>query len=301
MKNISKVILFIIILIIIDLISGYALDLLYKRSKAGLCYHEQNIMNKTHQDILIFGSSRATYHYIPEILSDSLKLSVYNCGREGAGIFYHYGLLISTIARYNPKIIILDVDSQDLYPGGKGFSNLILKEHYPFYNKISNEFDSLLLVNWYDYYLLHSNLFQYNSKIFEIAKGNIINETHYFNGYRPKFGEWRQPFKTNEEEYKNISKDKVDMIISFIEKAKKNNILVILSISPLYKKEPVHFYYPLLEISKKYNIPLLTHNDYQRVLVDSMFFYDELHLNDRGARIYSSIVAKEVKSLIFNR
>ena len=63
----------------------------------------------TNEDILIFGSSRALHHYNPEIIEDSLGMTCYNVGSGGQNIYFHLALLESTLERYTPEIVILEL------------------------------------------------------------------------------------------------------------------------------------------------------------------------------------------------
>ena len=290
-----KVLVIISLLVIIDLGAGFVLDRLYAGSKSGVSYQEYTIINKTNQEVLIFGSSRAAYHYVPEVLADKLKMSVYNSGREGTGIYFHNAVLISTLNRYTPKLIILDLDYRDIYKGEGGFGTEVLKELTPFYGKISEEFDSLLVQNWYDPIFFQSNLFKYNKKFFSILTGNVIKGRDNFNGYRPLFGEWSKEIYRLNDVTLIPDSAKIDQLKKFIDTAKNTNIKVILTVSPYYIDMPSGLLNPLEEISKQNSVPLLNHINDKRFMSDRNLFNDELHLNDKGARIYSAIIADEIK------
>ena len=70
------------------------------------------------EDVLIFGSSRAIHHYNPQIITDSLGLTCYNCGQDGNGIIFFYGLWQMIKEHHKPMIIIYNVCTGfDLYEG----------------------------------------------------------------------------------------------------------------------------------------------------------------------------------------
>lgn len=295
-KYLSKILLLISILFIIDYSVGIISHQLYQNCKSGVSYQEYTIINRTSQDVLIFGSSRAAYHYVPKILSDTLNLSVYNAGREGTGIFFQYATLIATMKRYNPKAIILDLDYRDIYASGGGFSKGVLKELAPFYGKISNKFDSLLVINWYDKFFLRSKLYQFNSKFFRIITGNLVKGRDNISGFRPLKGQLLDNMDTLDVSTLKIDTNKLDMIQTFINTAKQNNVDVILVVSPFYKHIPPDLFVEVENISYVHNIPFLNHVSDPRICNDSSLFADELHLNDRGAHLFSSIIAAELKT-----
>ena len=64
-----------------------------------------------HSDLLVYGSSRATYHFDPKIMSDSTKLGSYVLGEDGHNFWMEY-FRHSMVLKYNPKpkIIIYSLD-----------------------------------------------------------------------------------------------------------------------------------------------------------------------------------------------
>jgi hypothetical protein len=59
----------------------------------------------TRDDILILGSSRASHHYVPAIISDSLGSSCYNAGKDKQGLFYCQAVLNAVMKRHIPKMV----------------------------------------------------------------------------------------------------------------------------------------------------------------------------------------------------
>ena len=295
-KYIYKILAIILIVVFIDIVSGYVLKKAYQTCKSGICYQENYIMSKTNQDLLVFGSSRAAYHYIPSILQDSTSLSVYNCGREGSGIYYHYGVLLSTLKRYTPKVIFINIDYRDIYEAEGIFGLDILEEHAPFYREISTEFDSLLVLSGTKEKIkLQSSLYRYNPKAFKIITGHFSKGSDNIEGFRSKKGEWKnkiQPLKTKE---LIIDQNKIITIEKFIKKAKENNIDLVFTVSPYYMITPKGLYEPLKKIAKENNIMIFNHLQDSIFIQDRTLFNDELHLNLKGATLYSSIIAGEAK------
>lgn len=56
------------------------------------------------------GSSRASHHYVPEIISEKLGMSCFNAGQDGNGIILQYGRWKMLSERYTPKLIIYDIN-----------------------------------------------------------------------------------------------------------------------------------------------------------------------------------------------
>ena len=52
---------------------------------------EYYVCTNATDEILIMGSSRASHHYVPEVITNDLGMSCYNAGQDGNGIVLHYG------------------------------------------------------------------------------------------------------------------------------------------------------------------------------------------------------------------
>ena len=298
-KFMYKILIIISIVFCVDFFSGIVLEKLYQSCKSGVCYQENYIMRKTNQDLLVFGSSRAAYHYVPSILKDSLGISVYNCGREGTGIYYHYGVLLATLKRYNPKIIFLDIDYRDLYEASGVFGLDVLKEQTPFYNKISPEFDSLLVLSGRKETIkLQSNLYRYNSKAFKIITGNLSKGSDNVLGFRQKNGIWKKKLDPLKNTQLIVDKNKIETLQKFINKTKENNIIFVFTVSPYFMSTPEGLYNPLIKIAKKNKISILNHLQDKVFLSDKSMFNDELHLNREGAVLYSKLIALDAKKVL---
>ena len=294
---IYKVLLFIFIVICVDFFMGFVFSNLFTKAKSGIAFKENYIFNKTNQPLLIFGSSRAEHHYVPEIISKETLLKSYNVGRAGVGMFFHYAVLLSTLERYTPKVIVLDLDHRDLYIKSNNFGPNVVKEAAPFYGKKSKEFDSLLVRNNYDYLLYQSNLFKYNKKFFPIITGAIRSEKKY-DGYAPVSGVLNSIPKDSISEVYTISNDLVNVTKEFILKAKKKNVKLIIVLSPSYKKTPKEFDNYVYSLQKKYKVNVINHFKDTTFLNHPKYFRDIDHLNDEGAKVFSKIVAKEINKSI---
>jgi hypothetical protein len=61
---------------------------------------------------------------------------------------------------------------------------------------------------------------------------------------------------------------------------------------------PVNLFEPLEKFAKEHKIALLNYVSDQRLSSVRGLYYDEIHLNDKGARFYSSIVASEIGEIL---
>lgn len=90
-RFICKILLFLIGLVIVDNLVGLEGKYLVNHVKGGDNGLNTYICRKLQDDCLVFGSSRGMHHYDPNIISDSLGMSCWNCSLDGSGIILMYG------------------------------------------------------------------------------------------------------------------------------------------------------------------------------------------------------------------
>ena len=291
----KKGFLFAFIVIAVDFSFGLILDKLYSNSKSGVAFQENQVFFKTKDSILIFGSSRAAFHYKPEIIAEKTGLTCYNDGREGMGIYFHYAALLATLERYKPKTVILDLDFRDVYDRGGSFGEDVFSDLAPFYGKINAEFDNYICRNWYDHLLYHSNLIRYNKKVFNIITGNVIKTTDNKKGYIPLKGQWNGKDKVLKKDEFNIEPKLIKTINQFIAKAHSKDIEVILVFSPTFKRIKPEFFNIINRIANENKVRLLNYYNAKEFKNHRILFHDSEHLNDNGASIFSNEIARNIK------
>ena len=293
------------LLFITDRTLGNLLELKYFNAKSGVTFKTNYAMNKTSEDVLVFGTSRANHHYNTKILADSLSLSVYNTGRDGHMIFYQTALLRSTLKRYKPKRIILD------FPGTFEFRQKDydrLSTLLPYYDTNPEIRDLLLLKSKNERLKISlSNLYRFNSKILTILSSSIefdnkgIHEKESYTGFVPLFGEYNNakelisvkeslPFSFKADQ------NKVDAFREFIDLCKKNDIPLTIINSPLFFKTPNdQSIQMVIEICLEENIEFLDFSTDKTFLGNKKLFKDRDHLNNIGAQYFTNKVSAHFK------
>jgi hypothetical protein len=167
---INLLILFLIV-IILDRTGGAISKHLYFTQVAGANYRSTYSMDSTKADILVFGSSRANHHYVPEIFEDSLKMSFYNTGRDGNFLLYNFAVFKTIIKRYSPKIIILDINADELYYNDQNYDRL--SSLLPYYYTHPEIQSIVKLRGPYEKYKFLSAIYPFNSSLLTIITGNL--------------------------------------------------------------------------------------------------------------------------------
>ena len=110
---IIKILVFAVLLLAVDISIGKVFAILQERAPYGNWQRFRYINDEMKDEILIMGSSRASHHYVPKIIEDSLGMSCYNCGVDGNGIIMFGGNFQMFSSRYSPKMIIYDLSRFD--------------------------------------------------------------------------------------------------------------------------------------------------------------------------------------------
>ena len=203
----------IVLLVLMDFCIGGTSAWLYHRSKYGIFHRQQYVLNESNDDIIILGSSRASHHYVPSILTDSLGISCYNAGSEGMCIYYHYAMFASMIERgHTPKVVIFDMISSDTKEilGSSFTLEAAIDRLAPHYGEFAC-IDSILELNgWKEILKLQSKLYRYNSKLVQSIKCNFVPSPED-NGYETVKGQLNDSIQFYHAEYDNCAIDSLKL------------------------------------------------------------------------------------------
>lgn len=262
----------------------------------------RDMINHVDADVLLMGTSRCNRHYVPSIISDSIGMSVYNGGIDASdNIYAHYTLLNLILQRYKPKVVCLEVSTNDFTNPQDPFSTV---SYFAPYFGTSEQSDSIFYLArlYWPYKLFH--LYRFNAKATSNIAGLFITPQDVGkDGYVPS----QKPshFITNKPEMAEIAgktdQQKVEFIQRFINICKRENIKLVFTISPSYNTIADTHYNELKVIAQENNIPLLDYHTKGLFLDHPDFFEDRVHLWDKGARLYSMIFASDLKIILKNK
>ena len=105
--------IFLLIVAACDFAIGQGLSYWRTNKSEGFVGNIEYSYRRSTDDVMVLGASRATFHYVPDIIADSLGLSCCNCGRYGMGILYTYGRWRMMKSHHVPKLILYDVTAND--------------------------------------------------------------------------------------------------------------------------------------------------------------------------------------------
>lgn len=296
-KFLFKVLLFFACVVVMDLAFGQYFSFLRTHAKGGSTANCEYIANRATDDIIILGSSRATHHYVPQIIEDSLGMSCYNCGEEGNGVVLAYGRLKMLTNRYKPKLVLYELTPGYDY-GTKEPNNKYLGYLRAYYNKegiseLFDDFDDNL--SWLK---MRSKMYQNTSRLLPDLFDNVSYRDNH-KGYEPLSGQIKDTtIQRNSSDNKEMAIDslKLSYVENVIKLCQNEQILVIFIISPRYgmKEIDMSIYEPALSLCQKHGVPVYNYICCPSISEHPEFFQDEGHMNSNGAEKYTNLLVKNV-------
>ncbi len=291
---VCKVAAFILIMVVLDVAFGYAGRFIQANAKGGATARNEYICRKMDSDVVVFGSSRCTHHYIPAIIEDSLCLSCYNAGTDGNGIILFFAKWKILSSRYNPKMIIYDVqESYDLLrdDNTKYLGDLRTYYEMPGVDSVMWSVDDM------EKYKMHSWMYRYNSIWLQMLSDNIDPLSSDEMGFVGIDG--TMAFDPGEHHYP----DKVEydpLKLYYLERlildCQEKGVALVFCLSPMYKARKTDLFSPLYALCAKYQVPLFDYYSDSRFTQKRDYFFDSVHMNRKGAMKYTSEIASQIKS-----
>ena len=301
----KKVFLLLAVLVIADQITGHIMHYLYFNMIAGENYRATYTIDSTKADILVFGSSRANHHYVPDIFEKKFNMTFYNAGRDGCSLLYNYAIFKAVTKRYSPKIIIIDLLPNELKYNKNEYERLSnLLPYYDDHTEIRSIID---LISPFEKYKLYSAVYPYNSQLIRIVFRNLSKtKDNASKGYLPLYNKMKDVI-TNNVVKKNVIKNSKETIDDNKLKAlreiatycNRNRIHLIFICSPIYKKVSLNSDWNIIEdIAKSENGQYLNFSSDSIFFNHPEYFQDNSHLNDNGAQLFSEIISNTIEKLI---
>jgi len=300
-KQYRYLLLFILLSVLLDRLIGEALRYLYFNQKSGSQYKTIYVTTKTKADVLVFGSSKAHYHYTPDIFSSRLGKSFYNAGSDGQNIFFHLALNKIILNRYKPEVIILDIIPNELEYQQASYERMAaLLPYYKDYKEIRPIID---MNGSFERIKLLSGIYPFNSNILTIAMGNLgVGFTERDDACGSgKLNRVMDTSMVKESDYGNrkrkivVDPQKISAFEDFILNTRAHGVELYVVISPIYGlTEAGNVCGPLFDITDKYRVRVFNFIS-DEGLQNHRYYADINHLNAEGAAIFSGMVADSIR------
>jgi len=302
MKQLAYSILFFVAgLFVVDRLGGIAMQWINRNTQDVLGPKFKYIHDDICEDVVMIGASRCHHHYVSSIISDTLGMSVYNCGIQGSeNIYSHYVTLCLILERYVPKVVCVEVMTSDFDYQKDPFAKLSYFAPYFGYSKRA---DSIFMAGGLYWKYKISHLYRYNAKaVSNIAGLFVSRQKQDDHGYLPaKKSSVKLGKLTEAKTDANVDKQKILYLHLFAELCRKERIKLVFTVSPKYSIVDSSYYAVLRNFAQEENIPFLDYHTPGLFLDHPEYFRDRTHLNDMGARLFSQIFASELKSIMAKR
>lgn len=291
-KFVIFIIIFIAVLYVVDRVGGLLLDRQYAHSSN----NENRAFRYADEDIIIIGSSRANHHYDPDIIAKETGLTCHNYGKDGQRIFYHYGILNLVLSHHNPKIVIYDVNATDVgvLTDKSNFSGL--SSFYPLFEQ-DDTIKNLIA--------LQGKLQKVKLDVSHLYRHNSIFVDYYMtqgegNGFSGVEGVWNEEIcLIGEDKTPSLCPLKHEYMERLVSICQDKGVFLVLAISPKYalgdKEGVTTKYLPLEKLAKEKGVPFYYYEQDTAFINHRDYFKDILHLNAKGAVLYSQIISTRLK------
>lgn len=299
-KFIKKGILFFILIIIVDSAFGLLFGYISMNAKSGGNLKNNHIAYEMNEELLIMGSSRAAHHYKPDVFSDSLKMSCFNCGRDGNGIILMYGRYKLLKERYTPKVIIYDITGTFDLEENDNIKYLGDLKKYFNNREIKKIFKDISLR---EYIKMNSKMYINNSTVINTISNFLLHENDNSNGYLPMYKKMEiiPKEKSGTDEVKpEFDKIKLAYLEKPIQECQGETQLFFIVSPYFFESKDTTIYTPIKQLCSQYDIPFIEY-DNKQFIRNKDLFSDSSHLNDKGATKYSQIIAQQIKEYLSNQ
>jgi hypothetical protein len=289
-----KIFSFVLFIVLADKFTGKILENLYQNSTDLTISKIRYTFYHTNEDILIFGSSRAQHHYVPDTISNATGYSTYNCGLGGQFLTFSLIQISETLKRYSPQLIILD-----LYP------DMLLQKHFdqklrilgPYYQNDTLIRRILNQSSGFERLKYASSIYPYNSILYPLLLSLVYSPDVSIKGYIPIFGTIDTSLSVTQETgiIREIAEQQMVNLFNIISICKENRVPLWILISPIYKttKEDLKIIQDIRILAKQNYVHFIDFTENQ-LFSDNKLFKDNLHLNDNGANKYSRLVGDSI-------
>jgi hypothetical protein len=297
--RLTKIISFLLLIVILDILAGKILEHLYQTSTLGSISKIRYSFFDSNEDLLIFGASTANHNYIPDTIIKGTGLTAYDCGLGGQPIAFSLIQIYETLKRYEPKIIILDIAPSFPFSLDTDPRLRILGPYYHddiFIEKIlidnGSKFEKLKYI---------SSIYPYNGMLADLLLSLVHQKDVSFKGFVPIYGstldEDHETYENPELYHQEIPIRQLEYLQEITNLCQKHNVDLWIIISPIYRIQEHHLItiQNLMIYAKQHDIHFLDFSQ-DKNLSDHMLFRDNYHLNINGAIKYSGMV----RDTIFN-
>lgn len=252
------------------------------------------------KELLVLGSSRGVGNIDVGQLEQQTRLSSYNISFRGSDIIFQE-FMLELYLEYNdaPKMLLLIIDNPYMFEEGGSLKfrsdKLFPFANYEFINDKLIDLGNHSIASKYIYSLrLHSSQLRFGKSRNNYSWEMDIFGTKLVYGKSKSFDSYQ---KVSMEKYDlKESIEKVKAFKNIIAICKENNIDIHYIFPPNYHSFNVKFYHRFLKELGP-NPFVFVYNKEESAYNNQEFFYDESHLNAKGAQVFTSELSGYLNTL----
>jgi hypothetical protein len=290
--------MFALLVIVLDFLAGHGLAWMYANQKRGNLQRIIYGLEESRAELMIFGSSSANHHFVPEIIGAGLQMSVYNQGRDSMEILYDTAILRGILRRHSPRVAILNLTPSELSAVDSYDKLSVL---LPFYRQHPEMRPIIRLRSGFEPWKMLSRVYPYNSTFLALFAGlggkrNVRPQTGYVPLFRTTTAA-KEDWKTFKEE-PVLDANRVGALESFIVSCRNNKVALFVVFSPWLhaRTDTTATIAAATRLCGRYRVPVFNHILDPEFLGRTELFADEGHLNHQGAEKFSGIMVRRISS-----
>lgn len=311
MKELKKIGLFVtlfsIALFIADRSFAYVMSKIFSKTKTGQSGGKINYYLNDYKknDLLIMGDSRALNQVIP----DSFKVETFNLCHAGMDDVFQVSLLDLLVSNNRkPQTILLHIDP--VYYSGEDDNtskSLFLR---PFYGRSEVLNENIHHAGSWEKIKFLSSSYKYNNIILNIINNSRKDIPEHYCGFEPLPVTADDSLRTAitsqtdtvREEY-SFNNQKLKHLQQIIEICRSNNIRLICFTAPVWKEKKIRtktIQGKLQSFLSVNDVPYMDFTQGNSVcssIQRSGFWNDCEHLNEKGAALFSQLIAQEFERI----
>jgi len=292
-----KFLLIVAVIFFCDKGIGMVLKHFYFSQESGTSYRTTYSIDSTLADILVFGSSRANHSYVPEIFEERFSSAFYNTGKDGNFVLYNYAIFKAIIKRYNPKLIIIDINPAELNYSATEYERLAAL--LPYYQANPEIKEIVKLRGPFEKIKNLSAIYPYNSLIFLIAMGNLESNKIRkpdIKGYVPLNKIMKiEKIDTVNNSFGTIDENKINALKDIISTCQQKNIDLLFVYSPVWSIIQNNSDNELLSgLCSQRGIRYLNLSNDSAFVNNPEYFADINHLNHEGAKLFTNMLIDKI-------
>ena len=307
-RTLTKVAIVTGVLVLMDLTIGTLTQYVFFKQTTGKYARIRYALDDVTEDMVIFGSSHAMRHYIPEYIEKATHLSCYNAGSLNQRMLYQTTVQEAMLTHHRPRYIVLNVDHHWLTEDHHTYE--LLADLNPYYEEYPQIIGPALRLNkHFEEVKLRLKAYRFNSTLVHIIKYGLSPQPDV-HGYVPVYATMPVPDDATPEpppraeEEPPFDPNFVDAYRRFIANAETHDIGLVMVISPEVKK--VHWresrsLHRMLDIAREHNVPVVDFADDSHFVEQYALFKDYDHLNHAGAVVFSTMLADSLTRLIHSK